>query len=66
VESRGDLDIGPTQHPSHPLVDARPRDFEMFAKADPNVHGALLILNSDGGSVLGTLALGRAPFETLA
>jgi hypothetical protein len=37
-----------------------PRDFEMFAKADPNVRGALLILNSDGGSVLGTLALGRA------
>jgi hypothetical protein len=36
-----------------------PREFETFAK-DPNVHGAVLVLASDGGSVLGTLALGRA------
>src|SRR5882724_9932981 len=36
-----------------------PREFETFAK-DPDVHGAVLALDSDGGSVLGTLALGRA------
>jgi hypothetical protein len=36
-----------------------PREFETFAK-DPNVHGAVLVLDSDGGSVLGTLTLGRA------
>jgi hypothetical protein len=36
-----------------------PREFETFAK-DPNVRGAVLVLDSDGGSVLGTLALGRA------
>src|SRR5262249_36029778 len=36
-----------------------PRDFEAFAK-DPHVRGAVLVLDSDGGSVLGTLALGRA------
>jgi hypothetical protein len=36
-----------------------PREFEKFAK-DPKVHGAVLVLDSDGGSVLGTLALGRA------
>jgi hypothetical protein len=36
-----------------------PREFESFAK-DPNVRGAVLVLDSDGGSVLGTLALGRA------
>jgi hypothetical protein len=36
-----------------------PREFEGFAK-DPNVRGAVLVLDSDGGSVLGTLALGRA------
>jgi hypothetical protein len=35
-----------------------PREFETFAK-DPNVRGAVLVLDSDGGSVLGTLALGR-------
>ena len=35
-----------------------PRDFEAFAK-DPNARGAVLVLDSDGGSVLGTLALGR-------
>jgi hypothetical protein len=36
-----------------------PREFEAFAK-DPTVRGAILVLDSDGGSVLGTLALGRA------
>lgn len=35
-----------------------PRDFEAIA-ADPNAKGAVLVLDSDGGSVLGTLALGR-------
>ena len=35
-----------------------PREFEKFAK-DPQVRGAVLVLDSDGGSVLGTLALGR-------
>jgi hypothetical protein len=35
-----------------------PREFEAFA-ADPNARGAVLVLDSDGGSVLGTLALGR-------
>jgi hypothetical protein len=35
-----------------------PREFETFAK-DPNTRGAVLVLDSDGGSVLGTLALGR-------
>ena len=34
------------------------REFEAFAK-DPNVRGAVLALDSDGGSVLGTLVLGR-------
>jgi hypothetical protein len=36
-----------------------PREFETFAR-DPKVRGAVLVLDSDGGSVLGTLALGRA------
>src|SRR6202163_4142554 len=35
------------------------REFEAFAK-DPSTHGAVLVLDSDGGSVLGTLALGRS------
>ena len=35
------------------------RAFEEFA-ADPQVRGAVLVLDSDGGSVLGTIALGRA------
>jgi hypothetical protein len=34
------------------------REFEAFAR-DPNARGAVLVLDSDGGSVLGTLALGR-------
>ena len=36
-----------------------PREFEEFAR-DPRVRGAVMVLDSDGGSVLGTLALGRA------
>jgi hypothetical protein len=36
------------------------REFEEFAAKNPNAHGAVLVLDSDGGSVLGTLALGRA------
>jgi hypothetical protein len=36
------------------------RDFEDFAAKNPNARGAVLVLDSDGGSVLGTLALGRA------
>ncbi len=36
-----------------------PRDFEAFAKAN-DIRGATLALDSDGGSVLGALALGRA------
>jgi hypothetical protein len=36
-----------------------PRDFEAFAK-NRNVRGATLVLDSDGGSVLGALALGRS------
>jgi hypothetical protein len=35
-----------------------PRDFEAFAKTR-NIRGATLVLDSDGGSVLGALALGR-------
>jgi hypothetical protein len=35
-----------------------PREFEALAK-DPNSRGAVLVLDSDGGSVLGTIALGR-------
>jgi hypothetical protein len=36
-----------------------PRDFDAFAK-NRNIRGATLVLDSDGGSVLGALALGRA------
>lgn len=36
-----------------------PREFDAFAKSN-NVRGAMLVLDSDGGSVLGALALGRA------
>ena len=35
------------------------RDFEAFAK-ERDIRGATLVLDSDGGSVLGALALGRA------
>jgi hypothetical protein len=34
------------------------RDFESFAR-DHDVQGAILVLNSEGGSVLGAMALGR-------
>lgn len=40
------------------------RDFENFAK-DARVRGATVVLDSEGGSVLGALALGRA-FRRLA
>jgi hypothetical protein len=36
-----------------------PRDFEVFAK-EKNVRGATLVLDSEGGSVLAALELGRA------
>ena len=36
-----------------------PREFDAFAK-NRNIRGATLVLDSDGGSVLGALALGRA------
>jgi hypothetical protein len=36
-----------------------PRELETFAKGR-DLRGAVLVLDSDGGSVLGTLALGRA------
>jgi hypothetical protein len=36
-----------------------PHEFEAFA-SDPNTRGAVLVLDSEGGSVLGTLELGRA------
>jgi hypothetical protein len=36
-----------------------PRDFEAFAKQH-NLKGAMIALDSDGGSVLGALGLGRA------
>ncbi len=35
-----------------------PRDFEAFVK-NRNIRGAAVVLDSDGGSVLGALALGR-------
>jgi len=35
-----------------------PQEFEQFAR-DPRVRGAVMVLDSDGGSVLGTLTLGR-------
>jgi hypothetical protein len=34
------------------------REFEAFVK-DPDTRGAVLVLDSDGGSVLGTIAMGR-------
>ena len=35
-----------------------PREFEAFARKS-DLRGAVLVLDSDGGSVLGTLELGR-------
>jgi hypothetical protein len=36
------------------------REFDNFAKNNPNVKGAVIVFDSDGGSVLGAIALGRA------
>src|SRR5947209_3612844 len=36
-----------------------PREFDKFTNTSGDVRGAVLVLDSDGGSVLGTLALGR-------
>jgi hypothetical protein len=41
------------------ITEATVRDFEQFA-TDNNVRGATLVLDSEGGSVLSALALGRA------
>jgi hypothetical protein len=41
------------------VTDGTARDFENFAK-DSNVRGATMVLDSEGGSVLSAMALGRA------
>jgi hypothetical protein len=41
------------------IIDTTVRDFEQFA-TDNDVRGATLVLDSEGGSVLSALALGRA------
>jgi hypothetical protein len=41
------------------VAESSARDFEVFAR-DNEVHGATLVLDSEGGSVLAALALGRA------
>ncbi len=41
-----------------PVTDRTPDDFAAFA-AEKDVHGATLVLDSEGGSVVDTLALGR-------
>ena len=41
------------------ITEDTPRDFEKFAK-EHDLHGATLVLDSEGGSVLSALALGRA------
>jgi hypothetical protein len=41
-----------------PITDKTPRDFAAFA-ADRDVHGAVMALDSEGGSVVDTLELGR-------
>jgi hypothetical protein len=41
------------------ITEATAREFEQFAK-DGDVHGAILVLDSEGGSVHAALALGRA------
>ena len=41
------------------ITESTVRDFEQFATAN-NVRGATLVLDSEGGSVLSALALGRA------
>src|SRR5215212_5563907 len=41
------------------ITDDTARDFEKFAKAN-DIRGGTLVLDSEGGSVLAALALGRA------
>jgi hypothetical protein len=41
------------------LTSETPREFEAFAQKN-DIRGTVLVLDSDGGSVLGTIALGRA------
>ncbi len=42
-----------------PVTDRTPDDFEAFA-GQKDMHGAILVLDSEGGSVVDTLKLGRA------
>jgi hypothetical protein len=42
-----------------PVTDRTPDEFEVFAK-QKDVRGAMLVLDSEGGSVVDTIALGRA------
>jgi hypothetical protein len=42
-----------------PITDSTPHDFEAFAK-QTDVRGATLVLDSEGGSVVDTIALGHA------
>jgi hypothetical protein len=42
-----------------PITDSTPHDFEAFAK-QKDVRGATLVLDSEGGSVVDTIALGHA------
>lgn len=42
-----------------PITETTPHDFELFAE-QKDVRGATLVLNSEGGSVVDTIALGRA------
>src|SRR3954468_793451 len=41
------------------ITEDTPADFEAFI-ASRKVHGALIVIDSEGGSVLGAMALGRA------
>jgi hypothetical protein len=42
------------------VTESTARDFEAFARNDEDVRGATLVLDSEGGSVLSAMALGRA------
>jgi hypothetical protein len=42
-----------------PVTDQTPHDFQVFAE-QKDVHGATLVLDSEGGSVVDTIELGRA------
>jgi hypothetical protein len=42
------------------VTDGTARDFEAFARDNNDVRGATLVLDSEGGSVLAAMALGRA------